>query len=420
MKKRAVMIQVSEALALVLSHRPVAGTEDVLLAQAIDRVLAEPVLADRDFPPFDRVTMDGIALAFTEGLPVPIAGEVLLIESTQYAGEAPLRLGSTAHAIEVMTGAVLPTGTHAVVRYEDLAVTERDGRRWAALRLTPELGQNVHRRGQDRRAGDLLLPVGTRLSPAEIAVAASVGRATLRVQKAPRVAVISTGDELVAVQDTPQPYQIRRSNGPMLGAALSQLGIRAEEFHLSDDRAVLKNHLQDLLENYDVLLLSGGVSAGKKDFVPDVLAGLGVEKHLHQVAQRPGKPFWFGTKPGGGAAVFALPGNPVSTFLCYLKYVVPFLKTGTNSPNQPAERRAILTENVTFKPDLTYFVPVATQFDAQGRLLARPLRGSGSGDFANLLDCDGFLELPAGPDEFQAGEAFAYLNFRRSAARFEV
>ncbi|MCY7350811.1 MAG: molybdopterin molybdotransferase MoeA [Cytophagaceae bacterium] len=402
------MIQVSEALSIVLSHRPVIVTEEIPLIQAIGRVLAEPVLADRDFPPFDRVTMDGIALAFTEGLPAPIAGEVLLIESTQYAGEKPHQLTLAANAIEVMTGAVLPIGTHAVLRYEDLDVTERDGQRWAALRISPESGQNIHRRGEDRRAGNLLLPVGTRLSPAEIAVAASVGRATLRVQTNPRVAVISTGDELVAVQETPQPYQIRRSNGPMLVAALAQAGLNAEEFHLTDNRAELKNHLHDLLGKYDVLLLSGGVSAGKKDFVPDVLAELGVEKHLHQIAQRPGKPFWFGTKSGGGAAVFALPGNPVSTFLCYQKYVVPFLKTGKNQP----ERRAILTETVTFKPNLTYFVPVATQLDEQGRLLARPLRGSGSGDFANLLDCDGFLELPAGPDEFVAGEAFGYLGFR--------
>lgn len=403
------MISTEEALRRVLAQRPVRGSETVPLGQAVGRTLAEPVVADRDFPPFDRVTMDGLALSFTAGLPMPVAGNVVLVEATQYAGESPRSFSLPTHGIEVMTGAVLPTGANTVVRYEDLGLREVEGRRWATLNLAPQPGQNIHRRGEDRRAGDLLLPVGTRLSPAEIAVAASVGCATLRVETRPRVAVISTGDELVDVTETPLPHQIRRSNGLMLVAALAQLGMTAQEFHLPDNRPLLTARLHDLLNEFDVLLLSGGVSAGKKDFVPEVLAELGVQKHLHQVAQRPGKPFWFGTA-GDGTAVFALPGNPVSTFLCYLKYVVPFLKH--------AEFRmlnaewASLTETVTFKPDLTYFVPVTTQFNETGQRLARPLKGSGSGDFANLLDCNGFLELPAGRDEFGAGEAFGYLGFR--------
>ncbi len=401
------MIPVSEALRCVLSHRLPTTTESVPLHRAVGRVLAEPIEADRDFPPFDRVTMDGLALAFTEGWPTPTEGNQLLVEATQFAGEAPKRLNHTAHAIEVMTGAVLPEGTHAVVRYEDLAVETRDGRRYATLLVSPKPGQNIHRQGEDRRAGELLVPVGTHLSPAEIAVAASVGKADLLVQRTPRVAVISTGDELVAVEKTPLPHQIRRSNGPMLVAALAQQTIEAEEFHLTDDRADLTHRLRELLATFDVLLLSGGVSAGKKDFVPDVLAELGVEKHLHQVAQRPGKPFWFGTHPEG-PVVFALPGNPVSTFLCFLKYVVPFLLV---APTFRSEQ-AVLTEPVTFTPNLTYFVPVSTTTDETGRRLARPLKGSGSGDFANLLDCDGFLELPAGRDDYPVGEAFGYLGFR--------
>jgi len=403
------MISTEEALRRVLARRPVRGGELVPLGQAVGRTLVEPVVADRDFPPFDRVTMDGLALSFTAGLPMPVAGNVVLVEATQYAGESPRSFGLPTHGIEVMTGAVLPTGANAVVRYEDLGLREVEGRRWATLNLAPQPGQNIHRRGEDRRAGDLLLPVGTRLSPAEIAVAASVGCATLRVETRPRVAVISTGDELVDVTETPQPHQIRRSNGPMLVAALVQQGMAAQEFHLPDDRPLLTTRLYDLLDQFDVLLLSGGVSAGKKDFVPDVLTELGVQNHLHQVAQRPGKPFWFGTCPDG-RAVFALPGNPVSTFLCFLKYVVPFLENSLLTiHNSPV---ASLTEPVTFKPDLTYFVPVTTQFDETGQRLARPLKGSGSGDFANLLDCDGFLELPAGRDEFGAGEAFGYLGFR--------
>ena len=404
------MLSVEEALRTVLTHRLRLPDEIAPLHQAVGRVLAEPLLADRDFPPFDRVTMDGIALTFTLGWPAPVAGNEVLIEATQYAGEPPLTLGHRAHAIEVMTGAVLPEGTLTVVRYEDFDVVERDGRRYAVLKISPVPKQNVHQRGEDRRMGDLLVPVGTRLSPAEIAVAASVGKTEMLVQGRPRTAVISTGDELVAVSEKPQPHQIRRSNGVMLVAALAQRGIVAEEFHLTDDRETLAERLRDILTRFDLLLLSGGVSAGKKDFVPDVLAELGVVKHFHQVAQRPGKPFWFGTHPDG-PVVFALPGNPVSTFLCFLKYVAPFLAGGRGQG--AGRQKATLTEPVTFKPDLTYFVPVATQIDLEtGRRLARPLKGSGSGDFANLLDCDGFLELPAGRDEYGAGEEFGYLGFR--------
>lgn len=405
------MLSVAEALLLVLTHRLHLPDETVPLHRAVGRVLAEPLLADRDFPPFDRVTMDGIALTFTLGWPAPVAGNELLIEATQFAGEPPLALSHRAHAIEVMTGAVLPEGTLTVVRYEDLAMTEREGRRYATLRISPQPNQNIHRRGEDRRAGDLLVPAGTRLSPAEIAVAASVGKANVRVQGRPRVAVISTGDELVPVSETPLPHQIRRSNGLMLVAALAQRGLEADEFHLTDDRDALVQRLREILANFDVLLLSGGVSAGKKDFVPGVLAELGVRKQVHQVAQRPGKPFWFGTHPDG-PVVFALPGNPVSTFLCFLKYVLPVTAKFGSQPG-PTPNHATLTETVTFKPDLTYFVPVSTHLDPEtGQRLARPLKGSGSGDFANLLDCDGFLELPAGRDEYAAGEAFGYLGFR--------
>lgn len=407
------MRSVEEALRTVLTHRLQLPNEQVPLRQAVGRVLAAPILADRDFPPFDRVTMDGLALTFTLGWPAPVVGNELLIEATQFAGEPPVTLGHRAHAIEVMTGAVLPNGTLTVVRYEDVDLLERDGRRYGVLKTSPLPGQNIHRRGEDRRAGDLLVPAGTRLSPAEIAVGASVGMTHLLVGGRPRVAVISTGDELVDVSKTPLPHQIRRSNGLMLVAALAQRGIEAEEFHLTDNRQTLVERLREILANSDVLLLSGGVSAGKKDYVPGVLEELRVVKHLHQVAQRPGKPFWFGTHPDG-PVVFALPGNPVSTFLCFLKYVVPFLAVAATANAQPFwSERAVLTEPITFKPDLTYFVPVSTRPDPEtGRRLARPLKGSGSGDFANLLDCDGFLELPAGRDEYRAGEEFGYVGFR--------
>jgi molybdopterin molybdotransferase len=390
------MISVAEARRLITAHRPHWPAEEVPLEAALGRRLAEDLLADRDFPPFDRVTMDGIALRSG-----PVR-EAYRIASTQYAGEPPHTLPDPTAAIEVMTGAVLPLGTDAVVRYEDLTITAGTAR----LATVPVPGQNIHRQGEDRRAGERLVRAGTRIRAAEVAVAAAVGKAVVRVEGRPRLAVISTGDELVPIDATPLPHQIRRSNAATLVADLRARGYRADSFHLPDDPAALRTELHALLGAYEVLLLSGGVSAGKKDFLPQILAELGVERHFHQVAQRPGKPLWFGTQ-AAGAVVFALPGNPVSTFLCYLTYVVPFL---SGDPAHSA--RAVLAEPLTFRPDLTYFVPVAVETAPDGRRLARPLQGSGSGDFANLLDCTGFLELPAEQTEFAPGEAFGYWGFR--------
>lgn len=397
------LLSVEEARRIVAAHRPVWPVEEVPVETAVGRILAEAIHADRDFPPFDRVTMDGIAISSQ------YLSEVYPIESTQFAGEPPHSLQNPVAAIEVMTGAVLPVGTDTVVRYEDFSVEAGTAR----LTVTPTPGQNVHRQGQDRRAGDLLIPVGTRLSAAEVAVAASVGKAQVRVERRPRLAVISTGDELVPLDATPLPHQIRRSNGAMLAADLHARGYLAESFHLPDDPGTLRQDLHNLLATFDVLLLSGGVSAGKKDFLPKILAELGVERHVHQVAQRPGKPLWFGTHPAG-PVVFALPGNPVSTFLCYRMYVVPFLGADRRAEGKREKgERAVLAEPVVFKPALMYFLPVAIDFSEDGHRLARPLKGSGSGDFANLLDCTGFLELPTDRSEFAAGEAFPYWAFRR-------
>jgi molybdopterin molybdotransferase len=228
---------------------------------------------------------------------------------------------------------------------------------------------------------------------------ASVGKDKILVEIPSRVAVISTGDELVGITTNPEPYQIRMSNSYMLAGALAQVGIKANLFHLRDDKELLLNKLKEILASHDILLLSGGVSAGKKDFVPEILTDLGIKKFFHKVAQKPGKPFWFG-KSEEGKTVFALPGNPVSTFLCFCKYFL----------NQKKEE-VILDKNIYFKPDLTYFVPVKTYFQ-EGKMMANPLEGSGSADFANLTDCDGFVELPADNQYFNAGEVFEFIRFR--------
>ncbi len=406
------MISVNEALKIVKENAFVPSISEVPLLESLGLILAENIIADRDFPPFDRVAMDGIAA------PLPPKGELLpssfesdnssfggrgaIIESIQYAGEPQKSLQNSQNCMEVMTGAVLPLGCDTVIRYEDIDIQENEGVKYAKITIPfSEIttGQNVHPQGSDRKAGDILLKKGLKISPPEIAVMASVGKDKVLVEIPPRVAVISTGDELVEITTNPEPYQIRMSNSYMLAGALAQIGIKANIFHLTDNKELLFSKLQDILLNHDILLLSGGVSAGKKDFLPEILTNLGIKKIFHKVAQKPGKPFWFG-KSEEGKTVFALPGNPVSTFLCFCKYFLT-----------QKEEQVILDKSVFFKPNITYFVPVKTYFQ-NGKMMATPFEGSGSADFANLTDCDGFVELPADNQEFKAGEVFGFVRFR--------
>ncbi|MBC7449132.1 MAG: molybdopterin molybdotransferase MoeA, partial [Hymenobacteraceae bacterium] len=308
-------------------------------------------------------------------------------------------------AVEIMTGAVLPPGTDTVVRYEDLIISgPATGPRVATLNpgLALARGQAVHRQGADRRAGDVLLPVGTRLSPAALAVAATIGAATVPGSRRARVAVVGTGDEAIPFAETPLPHQIRRSNGLMLQALMQEAGAEADLFHLPDDADHLRQALPALLTGYDVVVLSGGVSKGRADFLPAVLRELGALEIFHEVAQRPRKPLWFG-RYSGGAVVFGLPGNPVSSFVSAVRYVRPWLWAAAGEAAGTPEL-AVLTEAVTFAPPLTYFLPVRLLSGPDGRLLATPQRDGGSGDLALLLTADGFLELPAHRSTFAPGE----------------
>lgn len=396
------MLSVSDAFFITQNHLLTLPSETVLLDEANGRVLHQAVHADRDFPPFDRVAMDGIAIRFAD---FKAGNRVFRVTGTQFAGQPQQTLNEGHTCLEVMTGAMLPAGADTVVRYED--VTIANGQATVTIDNV-ELRQHVHPQATDRRAGDELLSIGIQLGPSALAVAASVGQSTLTVTALPRVALISTGDELVGVDDTPLPYQIRRSNTYMLRAALTSLGIKATLHHIIDSETVLNDRLTMLLADNDVLILSGGVSAGKADFVPKVLEQLGIQKHFHKIEQRPGKPLWFGTTPAGvtpARTVFGLPGNPVSTILCAYRYVLPYLRALLGLPADPV-RYAQLAEPLTFKPNITYFLPVRLATEPDGRTVAHPLPGSGSADFANLLNANAFMELPAEGSEFKAGEAF--------------
>ncbi|MCO6488387.1 MAG: molybdopterin molybdotransferase MoeA [Phaeodactylibacter sp.] len=399
------MIPIEEATKIVLEHSKSYGEEAVPLAEAIGRVLRQDILADRDFPPFTRVTMDGIAIRFNA---YANGQRKFPIEGMQPAGSPQRTLHNPDGCLEVMTGAILPENTDTVIRYEDVKVENGS----AKLQSNDiKKGQNAHLRAFDRREGERIVRAGAVISPAEVGVAATVGLSSLKVARLPSVAIISTGDELVEVEETPEPHQIRTSNVYTIASALSRWGIRTDKLHIADDMDATRAKLSACLEQYDVLILSGGVSKGKFDYIPAALNALGTKKLFHKIKQRPGKPFWFG-ESANGKVIFALPGNPVSAFMCTMRYIRPWIRKSFDL--EPMDYAyAVLAEDFKFKPDLTYFLQVRTSFDPEtGRLMAIPVEGHGSGDLANLVDADGFLELPREKDKFKKGKVFPLIFYR--------
>ena len=371
--------------------------ESLPLAQCAGAVLRENIYAERDAPPFDRVAMDGIALLSESARG---GARRFRIQATQAAGDPPLTLNTKSGCIEVMTGAVMPLECDAVVPVEQISTTA--GEVELAAGVAVEAWQNVHRRGTDSRQGALLLSAGTRLSAPDVAVAASAGMARVRVSTQPMVVVISTGNELVEPGEPILPHQVRRSNVYGVAGALRRQGFqRVADDHVLDDTSELKQRLKLHLDTHDVVILSGGVSMGKFDLVPRALHELGVQEIFHKIAQRPGKPLWFGVAPSG-AAVFGLPGNPVSTLVCVARYVVPALFAAMGQARSPIERIA-LGAPVTVNPALAYFMPVKVEIDDWGRAWANPAPTNGSGDFTSLAGTDGFVELPPGPNTYAKG-----------------
>jgi molybdopterin molybdotransferase len=371
--------------------------ESLPLAQCVGGTLRENIYAERDQPPFDRITMDGIAV---DSEALRRGHRRFRIQGTQAAGTPALKLNAADNAIEVMTGAILPLGSDNVIPVEQLEVA--DG--FASLKATVVTApfHNVHRRGSDSRQGALLLESGTLLRAPEIAVAASAGMSRVRVSSQPAIMVISTGDELIEPGDPIADYQVRRSNAYAVAATLRKRGFnRIGDDHVADDENLLSERLALHLTTHEVVVLSGGVSMGRFDLVPKVLMRLGVQQVFHNIAQRPGKPMWFGIG-AQGQAVFGLPGNPVSTLVCLIRYVIPAIAEAMGTKRTAPERLA-LAAPVTFQPALAYFLPIAIEHDDWGRPWASPHATHGSGDFLSLAGTDGFVELPPGPNTYPKG-----------------
>ncbi|MGV3762047.1 molybdopterin molybdotransferase MoeA [Parapedobacter sp.] len=392
------LITVENAEKIIQSQTGGYGTEQIPYELSLGRVLAESLFADRDLPPFNRAAVDGIALAYrayAAGL------RTFTINAVQAAGEAPAAIPSTNDCIEIMTGAAVDPSVDTVIRYEDVEIA--DGR--ATVKdVAIRKGQNVHPQGKDCQAGGTVADAGRLITPALIGVAASIGKTDLLVQRLPKVIIITTGDELVPVGDNPTPYQLRRSNDVTVQSVLACYGIHADKLHLKDDYEVLKSEFDRCLRLYDVLLLTGGVSMGKFDYIPQALEHLGVSKLFHKVKQRPGKPFWFGTYQNQ-QLVFAFPGNPVSVFMCLHRYFIPWLARSMGVQT-PSPQYAVLQHDIDFPYPLQYFAQVKLETDHHGVLMARAANTNGSGDFSHLIHTNAFMELPLEKNTFKKGEVY--------------
>lgn len=390
------MITTAEALESVLAAMPVFSSESVPAAEATGRILRQTVRAERDQPPFDRVMMDGIAFSWTDfngGL------RTFPIQATQAAGDKALSLDN-GNCIEIMTGASLPENADCIVPVEHISIV--DGRAEIEADYEVTARRYVHPRGSDFAKGAHLLTPGKRVSPLDIAIIASCGETDINVTADPVVRVVSTGNELVPPEQAIEPHQIRLSNGPALVALLASHGYRrCRHDHIVDDVDTLRKRLAEHLAQASVLILSGGVSMGKADYVPQVLADLGVEVVFHGISQRPGKPMWFGKGPQN-QVVFALPGNPVSALVCCRQYVIPALASASGADETPPEF-ASLAADVSFEPGLTCFQPVKLISGAAGQVLALPVKTNTSGDFASLSATDGYVELVKDQTDFPSG-----------------
>lgn len=389
MGKIATDISVAQAVSLIRRAGKPFPTVSLPLQEAAGRVLREPIKADRPLPPFDRVTMDGVALSFATW---KRGCREFKLEGVQRAGMPPLRRRSPIGCIEVMTGAVTPVGCDCVVPVEEIET--RDG--WARIRAEKlRRGDSIHPAGSDAKKGTVLLPVGKVLDGPSVAVAASVGKARVRVADVPRIAVVSTGDELVEVHERPKPHQIRRSNPHALAASLRLHGLNVGTLaHVTDDRDRQQKVLGDALARADTVLITGGVSKGRYDFIPDTLARLGVKPVFHRVRQRPGRPMWFGVGRKG-QLVFGLPGNPASCMVCLHRYVLPV-----------APRAVSLAVNIP-RRGLTVFQPVEVRDG-----IARPVALNTSGDFLDLARSDGFVEIDGGTGHLRRGASVPFWSWR--------
>jgi len=387
------MLSVAAAAEIINRYWPPGGTTWGELVALPRGVLAESVIADRDYPPGDRVMMDGIALmhsTYQSGQrSFPILGTIA-------AGDTPVTLTDPLACWEVMTGALLPSPADLVIPYEEITLVKEVAEVTQDRQRQPF--EFVHRQGSDRLLGEEILAPGTALNGPVWGILASLGKTQVKLTGNPCIQIIATGDELISVEQIPQAQQLRRSNVYALQASLQHRGFsQLTHTHLPDDPLAIRQHYQQATSTHDVLIYSGGISRGKFDYLPTLWQEMGVQLYIQGVAQKPGKPLCFGVDGAQQTVIVGLPGNPVSSLICLHRYFLP----------NPLVYAQLKTEVKLDKP-LTHFLPVKLIYTEKGTLTASPLPMQNSGDFIALAHSDGFLELPPGPGVFSAGQCFRF------------
>jgi len=395
------VISVEEALDRISQHAEPSAARRIRAADVLGRVLATDVQSDIDSPPYDKALMDGYAVVASDIVP----GVELSILEEVIAGDVPTKRVTSGAATRIMTGAPVPEGADAVVMVERTELVEGDETNVRVNADNARSGQNIMPRGESVQSRDVVLRAGRVIRPIEMGVLAECGATEISVYPQPRVAVLSTGNELVAPETRPQLGQIRNSNGPMLEALVQRAGGVAVKLGIGrDEHDELERLVRRGLEE-DVLVLSGGVSAGVLDLVPEVLAANGVEQVFHKVHLKPGKPVWFGIKKDdhGDKLVFGLPGNPVSSLVCFELFVRPALASLAGQDFGSIERRtaSLATRHSRYSDRPTYFP--ARLYDHDGQLQVEPLAWKGSADLRTLADANCLALFPPSDHEFVAG-----------------
>lgn len=380
------MISIEEAQKLINAQARNFGVEEISIDNALNRILAEDIFADRDYPPFNRATMDGYAVVSSDFN--KDKKTTLQLIGVLHAGNVSAQIVSPGTCIKIMTGAPVPEGADAVVRFED-TIENKAVVEFTINTVLPK--QNIASQGEDTKSNELLLEKNIKLNALSIAVLAVTGKAKIKVYKLPSVAIVSTGNEIVNVDDAIFPHQIRDSNSYSLKSFLKQYNVSSVKSVLvQDDKAVLTQVLSDFM-NTDILILSGGVSKGEADYIPEVLLSLGVQEIFHCVRIKPGNPLWFGRLPDGGV-VFGLPGNPVSVQVGFKVFIEPFLRKCFNLKTITPLYFPLFNEKIK-KTKFTEYFPckISTKADATGLLSKRM---NTSGDISATVHSDGIAVHP--------------------------
>lgn len=386
----------TEAQKILMGEAGSFGKETVPLEQAFERVVCEKIIADRDYPPFNRAAMDGFAFRyedFEKGM------REFEISETIFAGQEAATKLSAGKCYKIMTGASTPADADCIVRRED---TEEGKTIVTILVDALKPMQNIARRGEDLREGDVIINQALAATPAVISLLAAIGKQTVQVEKLPRVALITTGNEVKPIDHPVSDVQIRNSNGWLLRSLLAKNNIQPFSVaHLDDDRQQIQSAFKNILDA-DIIIASGGVSAGDADFVPEAVEALGVKKLFHKLMIRPGKPIWCGKLPGKGI-LFALPGNPLSCMVTFTLFVRPYFNACYGLPPQTIISMALQQER-TKKTQLDEFFPVKL-VDAAISIV--PFNGSG--DIRAALFADGIARHPLEKSIIKAGETVDYI-----------